>query len=106
MTVEIKNLTLNTKRVSYIEVDWYDLGEFIRKVYGIDHYDPASLEEWNNDSSYTFRVEKSELSRYETSKLQDFKSNRETSHSLRILLKDLCNQGLIEPGHYIIHVCW
>jgi hypothetical protein len=79
-------------------------------VYGLPPgtYNVVADQEWNNDSSYTGYAEKAPLDNYDQKKLDEFKAShgKKGSYMLNILLSDCTNQGLIEPGKYLIKVSW
>lgn len=105
MTTETKP-TLKTKRVSYLQVSCREIGRFICEVYGIPYYSPDATEEWNNDSCHEITVKREELDQWDLEKLEKVKAGKEPSYSFRAVMTDLCNQGFIEPGDYLIDVCW
>jgi len=98
-------MALKTKRVEYTEVDYQDLESLIREVYGKPDYDIVADEEWNNDSDHTFTVEP-KLDMYQTQDIEQFKATGEAMYRLGTILDDLCANGHIEPGEYLISVCW
>lgn len=98
--------TLNVKKVSYFQIEYGDLDRFIQEVYNIPHFSCVSVEDWNNNSQHRIVIRKKELSKWEQEDLKNVKLGREPGYSLRAVMTDLCNQGLIEPGNYLICVCW
>ncbi len=96
---------MKVKVVSYMEVDYNELDKAISKFYG-QSFECVPTEEWNNDSSYDFDIKKAKLSDYDKKKIEEYKSGECPSYIVRTLLVDMCNQGEIEPGHYLIQVCW
>jgi len=93
-----------TKMVSYV-VDYNDLETFIDNVYG-KHFSFTEDQESGNDSSHEFSVSKEKLDKYEQKKLEEFVNDGDYCFSTSLIMNDLCNKGLIKPGHYIIRVCW
>lgn len=99
------NPTLRVKKTSYFEVDYNDLDTFINKVYGIKGFSCAATEEWGNDSQHRVYVEKKPLASYDAPKVE--KNNiLNADYNLRAIMQDLANRDLIEPGIYLINVCW
>lgn len=88
-------------KVTYIEMDYDEVDRIISDAYGIN-YEFVAFEEAHNDSSHTFLVEAEALNEYDQSNL-DRKDFRFMTQSL---LCDLCHQGKIEAGNYLINVCW
>lgn len=89
------------EKVLYIEMDYDELDKLISDAYGIN-YEFVAFEEAHNDSSHTFLVEAESLDEYNQSKL----NGKDFHFMARSLLCDLCHQGKIEAGNYLINVCW
>lgn len=88
-------------KVTYIEMDYDEVDRIISDAYGIN-YEFVASEEAHNDSSHALLVEAEPLDEYDQSKL-----DRKDFHFMaRSLLCDLCYQGKIEAGNYLINVCW
>jgi hypothetical protein len=102
-TDKIKSL-LVTKITAY-QVDYYNLEDFIKSVYGKD-YSFIQDQECGNDSSHEFHISKKKLRKYDQKKLEEFANDGEYCFSADVIMGDLCHKGLIEPGHYIVKVCW
>jgi hypothetical protein len=98
--------TLKIKKVSYFQIEYHDLDKFIQAVYGIRYFSCVAVEEWSNDSKHQIHVEKEELQKWDLDKIEEVKFGKEPSYSLRAVMTDMCNRGLIEPGSYLINVCW
>lgn len=89
------------KKVTYFKMSEDEIDKLISEAYGID-YILAAYEEACNDSQHTFSVEPEPLDEYDRSKL-----DRKDFHFMtRSLLCDLCHQGKIEAGDYLVEVCW
>lgn len=97
-------LKINTK--SMHKVQYYDLEEFINKVYQVKDYSLVADEEGNNDTSMTYNVAKEEIDAYDMKKLNDFKEGRYVMYVTRTILIDLCNRDLIPEGEYVINISW
>lgn len=90
-----------------IDVDYVDLEGFIEAHYGVDDYSVIADLECKNDSSHTVSVSGGKLDKYDTKTLNEFKSGKaEYGCSLHILMQDMCNEGVIEAGDYLINVSW
>lgn len=88
-----------------ITVDAFDLDTFIAKAYGLDNFE-CSLES-PNDSSHTFTVEAKPLDEWTTKAVAEFIGRKSCEiYSLGGILDDLCLKGEVEPGDYIVSVCW
>jgi hypothetical protein len=109
---------LKAKKEVVFRVNYGDLDEFIREAYGLEYkaheggyggqypYDFAASEESANDSSHSFSVEPEAPDKYEAQQIAEMKSGKFQTFITSALLSDLCHRGLIEPGEYIIDVCW
>lgn len=97
---------LKVTKVCYLEVEYREIGRFICQVYGLDYYNPVAAEEWRNDSQYRIMVNKEELQKWDLEILEKAKAGRAPCGSLCVFMTDMCNRGLIEPGEYLIDVCW
>lgn len=102
---------LKMKKPEYLaEVNYGDLNAFINKVYGFPPgtYEVVASQEWSNDSSYTAYAQAGQLPAYIQSKLDKFKASKgqDSMYMLNTLLSDCVNQGLLEPGKYLIKVSW
>lgn len=98
-----KDILNATRRVMF-EVDWHDLEEAINKHYGKDYEFVPDIE-CGNDSSHDFRVD-GKVNQYDQERLDEFKETGDYNFLAGTLLNDLCRQGLIEPGDYLVQVCW
>ena len=95
---------LGTK-VEYFEVDYSEFEQFVRQEYDVE-LEFACNQESSNDVSYTFSVDNKPLNNYDENKLSKFKAGEDPQFISHILLNDLCNRGVIEPGKYLIKVSW
>lgn len=99
------------KKETFISVDYNDLEDLIHKTYGIKNYEMIAAEEWNNDSQHRIRIKKNEkLYDWDVENFEKWKS-AQTSYeacdiSLRLILIDMCKQGIIEEGTYLVTVSW
>lgn len=81
------------------ESDW---NEIVRTHYDAEDYSFWENEEADNGGSYTFSVEKEELSDYNKDQLKNLKDIYVSFFMAHAILIDLCNQGFIDEGQYII----
>jgi len=99
-------------------VEYHDLEDLIKKVYGIYETRPLHpsgyfnfnlpwLEQWDNDEMHEFSIKRERLDKWDLELLDAFmKDPYSTSNILWVLLADMCNHGHIEEGKYIINVSW
>lgn len=91
------------------EVDYNDLDDFINIVY---HKSPRTFEvvadqEWGNDEDHEIQIKKEEIKHdWDKDKLVQWNITGRGNYLLRLLLTDLCNRDLLEPGTYLIKVSW
>jgi len=94
-----------------IEMDYNELEDLIRRTYGHNLEVPCDLEA-GNDSAHTFnfKVEPwivgNVLHDYGIKKLEKFKATGEGEYLTCILMQDMVNNGVLEPGDYLINICW
>jgi hypothetical protein len=99
-------MPLAYKEVTLRKVDYQDVDDLIAEVYGRE-YEIVPSEEWNNMQDHEVTVEKGEIDEYDQKKLNRFKNGDGIpSYMLYALLTDMCNNGHIEPGEYLISVDW
>ncbi len=93
--------------LSVFRVGSYDLDVFMRKVYNHD-LEFTEVRECSNDSSHEiFNITSDDLDEWEQTDVKDFKESGISGWGTpRALLRDCCIRGLVEPGDYIIRVCW
>lgn len=96
-------------KLSYIKetiyrVNYADLESFISKVYRLKGWSFVTDHECANDSDHTFDVTGKDV---DEERLGQFiKSKGDELYMTHELLNDCCVKGLIEPGQYLIAVCW
>lgn len=93
---------LKSTKKTYQVVEYHDLDNFIHAVTGLD-YMCASEEQWSNDTYHLINVT-GVIDDYDKKKFIGFKKGG--SYSLRMILNNLCSEGHIKPGGYLIHVSW
>lgn len=97
--------SLKCKKVEYLEVDYGDLDNFISKHYGRE-FEVVADQEMGNDSSKSLTVKQEPLDEWERRNLDEWISTGRGGWLLRTIMTDLCNQGLIAPGEYLIEISW
>lgn len=88
------------KKITYIEMDYHEFDELVKEKYGIETEFVAN-QEANNDSEYSFNVD-GKLSDYQREDWEE----KNFQYGNGLLLNKLCEDGHIEPGKYLITVCW
>jgi hypothetical protein len=86
-------------------VEYRDLEQFILEETGYE-YEIVANEECRNDSVHRFRVRAPE-SEYANHYWDHFKATGEQKPCyLGEILQGLCADGKIQPGNYLVCVCW
>lgn len=88
------------KREAYFVEDW-DFEKLVEKVYDQD-YSYQADEEVHDVSKVYLNID-GKLDSWEEEQLESFKEDGYESYVSRALLQDLCRQGIIEPGNYVIN---
>lgn len=92
-----------TKEVVY-KVSYRDVEELIEEVYKKD-FELVADQEASNDSSIEIcGVDVDNVDDEEG--IEEFKKTGRYSFLLDSLINDLCKNGHIEKGDYIIRICW
>jgi hypothetical protein len=97
-------MKLKSKKIEVIQITYSEFNKFVKKIYNVKDYSVAYEHAWSNDSSYKFDIKKRTLQESELQKLKNFKDD--FTCSVATILTDLCNRDYIEPGTYLIDVCW
>ena len=96
---------MKVKKVEFFVVDYGDFESFVKEIYGKD-FCFVSQEEANNDSEYEFDVD-GDVDKWSGEQVEKFKAGDIGTYGLpRALLNDMCKNGHIEPGAYLVKVCW
>jgi hypothetical protein len=96
----------NFKSETYLVADYWDIEKLIKEVYGRDYHLPM-CEEKNNDSYMIFDVEPDfKNGDSDVEDLEKFKNGEEIMYRTDIILNDMCRQGKLAAGRYLIRICW
>lgn len=96
-------MKINTRTVH--SIDYSDLEEEARDVYGVAISIPAALES-GNDVTYEFLVN-GVLDEWDQQSLDEWKAGGEAWYSTVVaILDDLARQGRIPTGDYTLRVSW
>lgn len=105
MTEQYSMKDLKHKKVSYIELDAWELDKFFEKVYGYE-YEIAANHEASNGTNLTFCID-GKIEKWNEESLEQFKqTGRMGGRKTSILLNDLARRGIIEEGEYIVSISW
>ena len=90
---------------TYFTIDYGDLDEIIQEEYNCPNF--TSVLGQSNDSTIDLTITGDFDNWDELSLLEFLKDHYQDEYSTtRILMNDLCRKGLIEPGNYLISICW
>jgi hypothetical protein len=101
---------MKTKTV--IEIDYNEFEDIVRKTYGLaerdsNAYSFVATEECGNDSTHEFVVDKIEkLDEWEIESIHKLIAGKCPTYCNDTIFQDLVNQGILQPGTYIVNVCW
>jgi hypothetical protein len=99
-------MPLRCKTVTTIAIDYSDLENFIKEVYG-QEYEIPSEEEKGNDCTITYSLKQEPLGDYDERKMGQFcQGKHHGGMMLRTIMQDLVNNGRIIPGNYSIQISW
>lgn len=90
---------------TFITVDYHDLEQYIYNHYQ-RLYNIVAGEEGRNDTQMKYTVVSEPLDEYDAEDVERFKSGKRVCFILRTILIDLCNNGKIIPGTYLIQISW
>jgi hypothetical protein len=93
------------------EMDYSELEEIIKREYGQELEVAIDLEA-ANDTAHSFHFEVhpwdagSILDKHAMDCLAKFKAHGTGSYLTRVLMQDMVNNGVLQPGYYLIQVSW
>jgi hypothetical protein len=88
-------------------LDYNEFDALVQRVYNRPDYSIVWAEELNNDSSVHYAVGNKDLLEGEEEDLSEFAKGKNGGLYMSFtLLVDLIRRGHLEPGHYLISVCW
>jgi len=93
------------RRIEYYEIDYGEFERLIKKAYEQDYNYIYDID-CRHDSSQSYMVQSNELDKYDEKAINIFIESGRYNNMVAILLNDLCRRKIIEPGNYLIHVCW
>ncbi len=96
--------TLKFRKEVVITVDSFELDSFVEQVLG-QPLEFIASEECSNNSQHRYVID-GKLDKWSAKCYLDFKKGENTLYPARAVLNGLCSEGYIEPGTYLIVVCW
>jgi hypothetical protein len=98
---------LKTEELTILECDHLEMNRYIKHHYCHlpSYWHIAKISNWEDGACYHHHVIKRKLEDYEEEDLASFKEDG-TGASLEVLLTDLCNRNILNPGIYVVRVDW
>lgn len=92
------------KKAEYIVVDFREMEKKIQDHFGRPDYNIVADNEWDNDSDHALELD-GEVTFHEY--IEKFKAGqRHGMYMIYDLLNQMVKDGVLEPGNYLIEVCW
>ena len=95
------------KSKTVIAIDYSDLEKIVQAAYDITEWSFVADNEMGNDSEKEVNVKAEEIDDYDAKHLAEFVTSkgRKGSYLTHVIMTDLCNKGILQPGCYIVSVC-
>ena len=92
------------RKRTIIEADYSEIENLVRPLFS--KYGFVPVQECGNDTSHQFNGINGELDKFEQDDINKWYAGEFVGYSNDAILNHLCHLGIIEPGDYIIKVCW
>lgn len=92
------------KKTMVIEIDYYELEKLIKATYGQEYEIPCTEEA--DHCSLTKVIDAEPLEQWNVKDLEEFKQGKPKCFLLQTLMRDMCINGVLEPGKYSIEIDW
>ncbi len=94
-------------------IDWHVIDELVYDFYGhsddkfkLPHFEMVGNGSWCNDSSHQFNVEP-KVDSYAKKDAEKFRKDGKPRGLCNAeVMNILCEDGWLEPGNYLVEVCW
>ena len=97
-------MPLKCEKVEHYQIECSDFEAFVKEITG-HTFEFVADQECGNDSQHSFRA-KPEMLDFEVEEWEEFKKTGEGDFMAHTIFNGLCKDGHIEPGEYLISVCW
>ncbi len=98
------------KKKNVIEITDRELDKLVKAHLGFSHYEFVPVEECGNDSAHQFSVVGKDDKWFYFNDHEEimakWKAGGHVMFSNGNILNELCVRGVIEPGEYVVTVCW
>lgn len=86
-------------------VHYQEFNETVRAQYGLDEYNVVISEDWDNDTCIDFSGITGDLTDFDLEEIELLKKG-DVDYKAYLIFEDLCRQGVIEPGDYLLEIRW
>jgi len=93
-------------KLEVISVDYSEIDQLAHKVYGHEFNMAEDQESTNYSYKLFMNINGQGIDDYDQKKLDEFKSTGAHNFLADTLLKDLCRQGHLKPGNYLVDISW
>lgn len=100
----VKKPILKTEKKTVLKVDCYALDEFVQAITG-HSLDFVCTQECGNDTDHEFNVD-GKVDKWARESYEKHCKGDTQCYSASYILNCLCADGHIEPGTYLVSVCW
>ncbi len=96
------------KKIEFLVMGYNEWDKLVQKTYGKNDYEVVVEEEANNYSCLKLMdVKRETISEYYMRGIADWISGKRSQAPGKYqLATDMCNNGIIEPGNYLIEISW
>jgi hypothetical protein len=99
-------MTLICKTEVTHTVQYYDLENFIREETGIKDFEVLADLECSNDTALRWGITGQDILDFQREDFQEFKAGKPKQYMTRCIVENLCAEGKIAPGTYVINISW
>lgn len=93
------------QKIEVIKTDTNEIEALLKEHYGIK-YEIVAGEECDSRTYLLYTIHAEPLPEYDLRKLEEIKSGKHRNFATRILMQQLCIDGHIEAGEYLIDAGW
>ncbi|KPK54167.1 MAG: hypothetical protein AMS22_06300 [Thiotrichales bacterium SG8_50] len=89
-----------------IRIDYGVIEDIVHRFYSRPDYSFVATEECGNDTLHSFTVNPAAMTRYDREQMELFRAGESADFSNYDVLNALCVDRFLDPGKYIVEVCW
>lgn len=89
-------------------IDYHEFETLVKKTYpGAKQYSFVATEECGNDSVHQFTIDGLEpLQDYDAKQIEKLETGEHIPYANYTIFQDLVNKEVLQPGSYLVEVCW